>query len=93
MYDRSNAASYVNEARLDLFVRKKRTYDAIPSTSAKLRKQRNVPLTRVNSYGVRELSQIRERAALLIGAGFKVKRYAKTLNKPSGNSYKLSRIN
>jgi len=30
MYDRSSAASCVNEARLDLFARKQRTYDAIP---------------------------------------------------------------
>jgi len=30
MYDRSSAASCVKEARLDLFARKQRTYDAIP---------------------------------------------------------------
>ena len=30
MYDRSSAASCVNEARLNLFARKQRTYDAIP---------------------------------------------------------------
>jgi len=37
MYDRSNAASCVNEARLDHFARKQRTYDAIPPTTAALR--------------------------------------------------------
>ena len=37
MYDRSSAASCVNEARLDLFARKQRTYDAIPPTRAALR--------------------------------------------------------
>ena len=30
MYDRSSAASCVNEARLDHFARKQRTYDTIP---------------------------------------------------------------
>ena len=34
MYDRSSAASCVNEARLDHFARKQRTYDAIPPTRA-----------------------------------------------------------
>ena len=37
MYDRSNAASCVNEARLDHFASKQRTYDAIPPTRAALR--------------------------------------------------------
>ena len=37
MYDRSTAASCVNEARLDHFARKQRTYDAIPPTTAALR--------------------------------------------------------
>jgi len=37
MYYRSSAASCVNEARLDLFARKQRTYDAIPPTRAALR--------------------------------------------------------
>jgi len=39
MYDRSSAASCVNEARLDHFAlaRKQRTYDAIPPTRAALR--------------------------------------------------------
>ena len=34
MYDRYSAASCVNEARLDHFARKQRTYDAIPPTRA-----------------------------------------------------------
>ena len=34
MYDRSSAASCVNEARLDHFARKQRIYDAIPPTRA-----------------------------------------------------------
>ena len=37
MYDRSSAASCVNEARLDHFAGKQRTYDAIPPTRAALR--------------------------------------------------------
>lgn len=36
MYDRSSAASSVDEARLDLFARKQRSYDAIPPTRAAL---------------------------------------------------------
>ena len=37
MYDRSSAATGVDEARLDLFARKQRSYDAIPPTSAALK--------------------------------------------------------
>lgn len=37
MYDRSSAATDVNEARLDLFARKQRSYDAIPPTRDALR--------------------------------------------------------
>ena len=36
MYDRSSAATGVDEARLNLFARKQRSYDAIPPTSAAL---------------------------------------------------------
>ena len=34
MYDRSSTTSHVNDARLNMFVRKQRPYDAIPPTSA-----------------------------------------------------------
>lgn len=37
MYDRSSAATGVDEARLDLFARKQRSYDAIPPTSMALK--------------------------------------------------------
>ena len=37
MYDRSSAATSVNDARLHLFARKQRPYDAIPPTSAALK--------------------------------------------------------
>ena len=37
MYDRSSASSGVDEARLDLFARKQRAYDAIPPTRAALK--------------------------------------------------------
>ena len=37
MYDRSSATTNVNEARLDLFARKQRTYETIPSTQAALK--------------------------------------------------------
>ena len=37
MYDRSSATDGVDEARLDLFARKQRSYDAIPPTSAALK--------------------------------------------------------
>ena len=36
MYDRSSTLSRVNEARLDLFARKQRPYDAIPPTQGAL---------------------------------------------------------
>ncbi|XP_034030967.1 uncharacterized protein LOC117514556 [Thalassophryne amazonica] len=36
MYDKNSTANKVDEARLDLFARKQRPYDAIPSTSASL---------------------------------------------------------
>ena len=36
-YDRSSTSSSVNEARLDLFVRKQRSYMAIPPTQASLK--------------------------------------------------------
>jgi len=36
MYDRASAATGVDEARLDLFARKQRSYDAVPPTSAAL---------------------------------------------------------
>ena len=36
MYDRSSAATGVDEARLDLFARKQRSYDALPPTRAAL---------------------------------------------------------
>ena len=36
MYDRSSGATCVNDARLDLFARKQRSYDAIPPTRAAL---------------------------------------------------------
>jgi hypothetical protein len=37
MYDRSSEATCVNDARLDLFARKQRAYDAIPPTQAALK--------------------------------------------------------
>ena len=37
MYDRSSAATNVDDARLDLFARKQRSYNAIPPTSAALK--------------------------------------------------------
>lgn len=37
LYDRSSAATGVNEARLDLFARKQRSYDSIPPTQAALK--------------------------------------------------------
>ena len=37
MYDRLSASSGVDEARLDLFARKQRAYDAIPPTRAALK--------------------------------------------------------
>jgi len=37
MYDRSRAATGVDEARLDLFARNQRSYDAIPPTTAALK--------------------------------------------------------
>ena len=37
MYDRSSAAAGVDEARLDLFARKQRSYDSIPPTRAALK--------------------------------------------------------
>ena len=37
MYDRSSSATCVNEARLDLFARKQKSYDAIPPTRAALK--------------------------------------------------------
>ncbi|KAK3864916.1 hypothetical protein Pcinc_029430 [Petrolisthes cinctipes] len=37
MYDRSSAATSVDEARLDLFARKQRSYNSIPPTEAALR--------------------------------------------------------
>lgn len=37
MYDRSSSYKEVNEARLDLFARKQRSYDSIPPTSAALK--------------------------------------------------------
>lgn len=37
MYDRSISTSSVNEARLELFVRKQRCYDMIPTTAAALK--------------------------------------------------------
>jgi len=36
-YDKSSAATGVDEARLDLFARKQRSYDAIPPTSVALK--------------------------------------------------------
>ena len=36
MYDRSSTADGVDEARLDLFARKQRSYEAIPPTRAAL---------------------------------------------------------
>ena len=37
MYDRSSATIHVNNARLDLFAHKQRSYDAIPPTQAALK--------------------------------------------------------
>lgn len=37
MYDRSSSSTNVNEARLDLFARKQRTYESIPPTQAALK--------------------------------------------------------
>ena len=37
MYDRSSAATDVDEARLHMFARKQRPYDSIPPTQAALR--------------------------------------------------------
>ena len=37
MYDRSSGSSGVDEARLDLFARKQRSYDKIPPTHAVLK--------------------------------------------------------
>ena len=37
MYDRSSTTSSVNEARLDLFAKKQRSYDSIPPTQAALK--------------------------------------------------------
>ena len=76
MYDRSSAASCVNEARLDHFARKQRTYDAIPPTTAALREHAK-HAAYPQSYGVRRLPQIRKPAHLLTGVGFKVKRRGK----------------
>ena len=59
MYDRSSAASCVNEARLD-----QRTYDAIPPTIAALREHAKRAAS-PQSYGVRRLPQIRKPAHLL----------------------------
>ena len=75
MYDRYSAASCVNEARLDLFARKQRTYDAIPPTRAALRE--HAKRAAYESYGVRRLPQIQKPAPLLTGVGFKVKRRGK----------------
>lgn len=36
MYDRSSTAATVYEARFDMFVRKQRSYEAIPPTTAAL---------------------------------------------------------
>lgn len=38
MYDRSSTTTTVNDARLDLFTRKQRSYQAIPPTQASLQK-------------------------------------------------------
>ena len=76
MFDRSTAASCVNEARLDHFARKQRTYDAIPPTRAAFR-EHGKRAAYPQSYGVRRLPQIRKPAPLLTGVGFKVKRRGK----------------
>jgi hypothetical protein len=36
MYDQASETNYFDEARLDLFARKQRQYNAVPSSSAAL---------------------------------------------------------
>ena len=80
MYDRSSEASCVNEARLDLFARKQRTYYAIPPTRATLREHAKRAAYQggvIWGQPVRRLSQIQKPAPVLTGVGFKVKRRGK----------------
>ena len=56
MYDRSSAATSVNDARLHLFARKQRPYDAIPPTSAALKEHIKVQPTKQELSGAKQLS-------------------------------------
>ena len=77
MYDRSSAASCVNEARLDLFARKQRTYDAIPPTRAALRSHAKRAAYQGGVIWGQATASNPETSSLLTGVGFKMKRRGK----------------
>jgi len=77
MYDRSSAASCVNEARLDLFARKQRTYGAIPPTRAALREHAKRAAYQGEVIWGQATASNPETSSLLTGVGFKVKRRGK----------------
>ena len=52
MYDKSSTATDIDSVRLDLFARKQRAYDAIPTTSAALEHLEGVDLSRIFSLYV-----------------------------------------
>ncbi|KAG0722278.1 hypothetical protein GWK47_006094 [Chionoecetes opilio] len=66
MYDRSSAATGVDEARLDLFAPKQRAYNSIPPTQAALREHAK---RAAYQAGARQPSPIQTRAVPLNGGG------------------------
>ena len=72
MYDRSSAATGVDEARLHMFARKQRPYDSIPPTQAALREHaklnNELPIKQASS-GARLPVSIQIQAGHLTGAG------------------------
>ena len=71
MYDRSSTAVGIDEARLDLFARKQRPYEAIPPTCAALIQHYapSVLLSRQAAYGARQQFATLKPRVLLTGDG------------------------